>query len=175
MRGILDGNTLRFERHLRHDIEKVWFVLTDEHETGFWFPGRIVGPREVGARVRIAFDPKPPGVVDDTLAALIASKQAEFANAPPEVFMGTIIAFEPPRLFALDWAGDTARFELTAEGDTTRLVLTYTLQDASAAANVSAGWHVSLDWLGNRLTPGASPTTADEFKAIEEDYRRRIA
>lgn len=175
MTATLDGSTLRFERHLRHDIEKVWFVLTDEAETAYWFPGRIVGPRVVGARVRIVFGPKPPGVVDDTLAALIASKQAAFADAPPEVFLGTILAFEPPRLFALDWAGDVARFELTAEGDATRLVFTYTLQDTSVAANVSAGWHVSLDWLGHRLAPGTPPTTADQFTALEEDYRRRLA
>jgi uncharacterized protein YndB with AHSA1/START domain len=175
MRGTLDGKVLRFERHLRHAIDKVWFVLTDEHETGYWFPGRIVGPRQVGARVRIAFDPKPPGVTDDALAALIASKQAEFANAPPEVFEGTIVAFEPPRLFVLDWAGDTARFELTPEGDATRLVLVYTLQDASEAANVLAGWHISIEWLANRLTPGAPPTTAEEFTALEASYRRSIA
>lgn len=169
MRAQLDGKTLRFERHLRHPIDKVWYVLTDEAETGYWFPGRIVGPREVGARVRFAFDPKPPGVVDDTLAALIAEKQKAFENAPPEVFYGTVLAFEPPRVFALEWGGDVARFELTPAGDATRLVFVYTFVEADAA-DISAGWHVSLDWLEQRLTPGAPPTTAAEFKALEASY-----
>lgn len=172
--GTLHGKTLRFERRLAHSIDKVWHVLTDEDETAYWFPGRIVGPREPGAAVRFVFGPRPPGVVEDSLAALIASKQAAFDGAPPAVFEGAIVAFEPPRLFELLWAGDRARFELTADGDATRLVLVYTFVEADAR-DIGAGWHVSLDWLANRLAGDTAPTSLAGFEALEADYRRRFA
>ena len=114
-RGVLTGKTLRYERQLAHPIDRVWHVLTDEAETEYWFPGKIIGPREVGAKVKFQFGPRPPGIIADDFAALIASKQAGFDNAPPEVFEGTIEAFDPPTVFALDWAGDKVRFELSAK------------------------------------------------------------
>ena len=171
MKGTLHGNTLRFERTLAHPIEKVWHVLTDEAETAYWFPGRIVGARTPGAKVRFVFEAKPAGVMDDALAALIASKQAEFAKAPPEVFDGTLDVFDPPRVFALTWAGDKLRFELSQVGEATRLVFTHQFLDADPA-DVAAGWHVSLDWLAKRTGDGSPPTTRAEFEAIEADYKR---
>lgn len=174
MRGTLEGQTLRFERRLAHDVEKVWRVLTDEAETAYWFPGRITGARAAGAPIRFVFDPKPPGVVDAALAALIASKQdTAFGEAPPELFEGTIVVFDPPRVFELTWAGDRLRFELSPDGAGTRLVFTHTFADA-AAADVAAGWHVSLDWLANRLAGAAPPTTLVAFRAIEAEYREAL-
>ncbi len=169
----LTGHTLRFERRLAHPIDKVWYVLTDEHETCYWFPGRIVGPREAGAQVRFVFEPKPPGVLDDGFAALIASKQEAWKDAPPEDFAGEIVAFEPPRLFELLWGGDRARFELSPDGDGTRLVFHYTFVEADAR-DIGAGWHVSLDFLGNRLAGDAAPFALAEFGALEATYRHRF-
>jgi len=174
MTATLHGRTLRFERRFAHPIEKVWHVLTEERETGFWFPGRIAGPRVVGAEVTFVFEPKPSGVMADDLAALIASKQDGFKDAPPEVFKGRVLAFEPPRVFALDWAGDTLRFELTDLGGATQLVFTHTFVEADAR-DVGAGWHISLDWLADRAAGTPRATTRAAFEAIEAHYRAEFA
>jgi uncharacterized protein YndB with AHSA1/START domain len=172
-RGVLSGKTLRYERQLAHPIDRVWHVLTDEAETEYWFPGKIIGPREVGAKVKFQFGPRPPGIIADDFAALIASKQAGFDNAPPEVFEGTIEAFDPPTVFALDWAGDKVRFELSAKQGGTQLVLIYTFVDA-IPADVGAGWHVSLDFLAKRLGDDVAMTTRADFEELEGLYKRAM-
>jgi hypothetical protein len=119
------------------------------------------------------FEPKPAGVTDAALAALIAAKQEALRDAPAEVFQAEIVAFDPPRLFELSWGGDRLRFELTDDGGHTRLVFTHTFVDADAT-NVAAGWHVSLDWLAHRLDGDAAPTTLAQFQALEALYQRAL-
>lgn len=172
-RGLLNGKTLRYERDLAHPIDRVWHVLTDEGETAYWFPGKIIGPREVGATVKFEFGRKPAGVMADDLAALIDSKQAAFENAPSEVFEGRIEVFDPPRVFALTWAGDQLRFELTVQGNGTKLVFDYTFVEAEAA-DVGAGWHISLDWLSRRLGDDSALITRADFEELEGLYKRAM-
>ena len=174
MNGELQGKTLRFERLLAHRPAKVWHVLTDEAETAGWFPARIVGPRVAGGEVRFVFGEKPPGVLADDLAALIRERQAGLAGAPDAVFRGRIEAFEPPRLFALRWGADTLRFELTPDGAGTRLRFTCDF-DTADATDVGPGWHVSLDWLADRLDAAPKATTRSRLDALEAEYRRAFA
>lgn len=174
MIGRLQGKTLHFERLLAHPVEKVWHVLTDEAESVWWFPARVVGPRAVGAEVRFVFGEKPAGVLAPDLAALIAERQAGLAGAPEAVFRGRIAVFAPPTRFVLEWAGDTLDFALEADGATTRLSFTYTF-DTADATNVGPGWHVSLDWLGDRLEGVPQATPRARLDALEARYRAAFA
>lgn len=169
----ISGTTMRFERQLNHPIERVWHVLTDETETSYWFPARIIGPREKGAQVQFSFDEVAPGLMDDEMTAKVAEKLAEFSAAPnPDFYRGTILAFEPPRLFALDWAGETLRFELSPHAGGTKLVFLYTWPEGPAPQGVGPGWHVSLQRLAKRLAGVATPLTAAEFADVEAAYAR---
>jgi uncharacterized protein YndB with AHSA1/START domain len=40
---------LRFERHYRQPIGRVWRAVTDPVEMSAWFPSDVLGEREVGA------------------------------------------------------------------------------------------------------------------------------
>jgi Activator of Hsp90 ATPase homolog 1-like protein len=69
----------------------------------------------------------------------------------------------PPNLVEFEWtggptqpAGSRVRFELTAEGESTRLILTHSRTSAPAAPDFAAGWHYHLDTL-SFLIEGAEP------------------
>ena len=108
-----DGYQLRFERHLRHPVEKVWAALTSPAQLAQWLaPGEI--ELTLGGRVYLAFT-DGDGVID-----------------------GRVTAIAPPRLLEFTWTdkGDDfgfVRWELIAEDGGTRLVLTHTVPEAARA------------------------------------------
>jgi hypothetical protein len=59
---------------------------------------------------------------------------------------GEVLEVDEPNLLAFTWGEDTLRFELSSEGDGTRLVLIDELP-AGAAARNAAGWEQCLDRL----------------------------
>jgi uncharacterized protein YndB with AHSA1/START domain len=129
---LLDSNghwTLRFERQLRHPIEKVWRAISEPEHRDAWFPQRIVGPFEVGAAVQFVDDP----------------------NMPAEGFGGRWTAIEPPDLLELEWGTDRLRIELTATDGGCHLVFSDQLTDAEHAARTASGWHACLDALAAEL------------------------
>ena len=80
-----------------------------------------------------------------------------------------ITRIDPPHLLAFTWesgeAGEVV-FELTAEGDRTRLVLTHSgLRGRADAANFGGGWHSHLAALERRLRGDAVP----DFWAIHAE------
>jgi uncharacterized protein YndB with AHSA1/START domain len=82
------------------------------------------GRWEVGAAITFPF---PPEVMDLTLT-------------------GEVLEADEPHVLAFTWGEDTLRFELSAEGDGTRLVLIDELPPHAAARN-AAGWETCLDRL----------------------------
>jgi hypothetical protein len=62
---------------------------------------------------------------------------------------GEVLEVDEPKVLAFTWGEDALRFELSAEGDGTRLVLTDELPPGSAARN-AAGWEQCLDRLQGR-------------------------
>jgi uncharacterized protein YndB with AHSA1/START domain len=143
-----DGRyVLRFERHLKHPVEKVWGALTESDRLGDWLAEGTIESR-------------PDGRAELT-----------FANAPTPghgtVLAGTVREVDPPRLLEYSWRteeGDEepVRWELFPEDGGTRLVLTHTLlrpdgMRASLGAEGAgldgravgclAGWHGHLDLL----------------------------
>ena len=83
----------------------VWGALTERAQLASWFPCdvEIVGGNwKVGAAILFRF---PPEVIDMTLH-------------------GQVLAVEEPRLLIFTWGEETLRFDLSAEGTGTLLVLT---------------------------------------------------
>ena len=118
---------VRLERHLDDPPSVVWQALTDREQLRSWFPCDVVvagGSWDVGAAITFHF---PPEVIDMTLT-------------------GRVLAFDEPKVLAFSWGEENLRFELSADGDGTRLVLIDELPAGIAARN-AAGWDVCLDRL----------------------------
>jgi uncharacterized protein YndB with AHSA1/START domain len=122
-----DGNTLRFERHLAHPVERVWAALTEPDELVKWL-----------AEARI--DLVPGG----TIELRWLNTDAE-GNQP--VLHGTITRLEAPTVIEYD--GDIhglLRWEVHPEGDGSRLTFTaFTPATGEDAIEALAGWHIHLD------------------------------
>ena len=150
---------LRFERRLKHPVEKVWKAITDPAELAHWFPQRVEGATSVdgeifvpGARLRFPFDEK---VVMD-------------GEVVPD-FEGEVLEVDPPRVLAYTWGEDVLRFELTPDGAGCLLVFTDTIVDRGKAARDGSGWHVCLDGLEARLD-GSAPPAEDHWTALYRGY-----
>jgi uncharacterized protein YndB with AHSA1/START domain len=134
---------VRLERHLPDPPPLVWQAITDRAQLKEWFPCDVIvegGRWEVGAPITFPF---PPEVIDMTLT-------------------GTVLAVDEPKLLSYTWGDDEIlRFELYADGEGTRLVLTDQLQ-ASWAARNAVGWADCLDRLAG-------------LPAAPDVWRRRFA
>jgi uncharacterized protein YndB with AHSA1/START domain len=118
---------IRLERHLADPPDIVWRALTEREQLRYWFPCDVIlsgGRWEVGAAITFPFR---PDVMDLTLT-------------------GEVLEVDEPSVLAFTWGDDTLRFELSPDGDGTRLVLTDELPTDSAARN-AAGWEQCLDRL----------------------------
>jgi uncharacterized protein YndB with AHSA1/START domain len=126
---LTDGSrpAVRLERHLEDPPSVVWRALTDREKLRSWFPCDVVvadGRWDVGATITFQF---PPEVIDMTLT-------------------GRVLVVDEPNVLAYSWGEEILRFELSAEGCGTRLVLVDELPAGIAARN-AAGWGVCLDRL----------------------------
>lgn len=127
IRQMTDGDfEMRFERRIPRPAEKVWAALTIPERVADWFGEPVEIDLRVGGKFRVLF----PGGKDDMVE-------------------GTIIAFDPPRLLALEWfgtAGDTIiRWELTPLDGACRLVFHQTGLNAWWFLGGAAGWKGFVD------------------------------
>lgn len=166
----IDGRSvLRFERHYRHPVARVWRAVTEPAEMATWFPSQVIGDRVVGADL----------VFDDDAQRAADRAAGEPTRDDGAWFHGTVIAFDPPTLFEFTWGAERLRIELTPEGDGTRMVFTQVLSHASVAARNGSGWHMCLAGLDELLGSGerhGSPEDAsgDGWEAVYDDYLRRM-
>ncbi|HET9456654.1 MAG TPA: SRPBCC family protein [Candidatus Limnocylindrales bacterium] len=148
---------LRFERRLRHPIERAWAALTDPRELAAWFPAAIATEWRPGAPIRFTF---PEG---------------EGEGVGEEALRGTVVAVEPPRLLEFRWDRDRLRFELSPDGDGCRLIFVNTLHDETYGPHqVGAGWHVCFEWL-EALLVGRAPKREAAARVAELEGRYRSA
>jgi uncharacterized protein YndB with AHSA1/START domain len=125
---------VRLERHLTDPPPVVWQALIDREQLRSWFPSDVIvtgGRWKVGAAIAFPF---PPEVIDLTLS-------------------GTVLEIDEPKVLAFTWGEETLRFELSPNGEGTRLVLIDELPPSGAARN-AAGWETCLDRLAG-LDPAA--------------------
>ena len=126
-------SVIRFERRLSHSVERVWRAITEPEEAIKWWG-------------KLDIDPTPGGKA-------VVEWQNTDDQGNRAVMHGVITALDPPRLLEVE--GDihgTLRFELTPDGDGTRLVFTSTLElPEEFRTKVLAGWHFHLDALAEAL------------------------
>jgi uncharacterized protein YndB with AHSA1/START domain len=156
-----DGRyVLRFERHLRWPVERVWRSLTTPEELVKWLAEADIDLRE-GGRVELRW----------------LNTDAEGNHG---IARGTITALEPPTIVQIDTDGHgRLRWELTRdEGDTCILTFTETaeLSQEQAAENLG-GWHMHLDHLEESLEgrPVDWPNWWRDYGERWAEYRDRYA
>jgi uncharacterized protein YndB with AHSA1/START domain len=147
-----DGYQLRFERQLRHPVEKVWEALTDPAQVAQWLaPGEF--DLTLGGRIHLVFT-DGDGVIS-----------------------GRVTALAPPRLLEFTWADQDndfgiVRWELAADAGGTRLVLTHTVPETARDSGLSmlAGWHSLLEKLTALLD--GRPFGRDRWQELHDHYAR---
>ena len=126
-----DSWRLRFVRQFDRPAETVWRAITVPEHLERWFPMRIVGEIQPGARLR-------------------------FEDAAFPAFDGEVLDFVPPSLLGLRWGLDVIRFEITPTASGCTLTFTDTFGEYGKAARDGAGWHECLDLLQSVIS-GAEP------------------
>ena len=125
-----DGRyVLRYERRLRHPIEKVWAALTEPARMEEWWARAAVLELTEGGRARI-----------------------EWLNSDA-VAEGRITRLEPPHTIEFDTdIHGSLLWELRPHDDGTHLTLTVVNDiPEEYRTSVMAGWHVHIDFLEDAL------------------------
>jgi uncharacterized protein YndB with AHSA1/START domain len=150
--------TLTFHRVYPHRIEHVWdAVSTPEGLRGWLLCSRASIEGRVGGRIELVSGP------------------AGYHST------GVVLAWEPPRLLEYEWnaepvpempAGERAifRYELSAEGDSTRLLVVYRRITRQTARGFLPGLHAYLDRLEAQLDGRSLPDWLERFAQVRRDY-----
>jgi uncharacterized protein YndB with AHSA1/START domain len=150
---------MRFERRVRHPIDRVWRAITQPDEIEAWL-------------ARAEIDLRPDGRI--YLEWLNTDEHGQRYEGAE--LTGTITRLEPPRL--IEYSSDAhglLTWELSEAGDETDLVFTCVVElpDDQALDNLS-GWHVHLDFLEGWLDRGTridwQNWPREQWAAIHEAY-----
>lgn len=168
---VITARELRFERLLDAPIEMVWRYLTDAELRARWFMGGETEPR-VGGAFEMTF-------AHHKLSDGDVPTPERFAGNDGKHWNERIVAIDPPRLLAFTWIGGdagTVTFELSAEGERTRLVLTHTgLRGPDDAHNFGGGWAAHLAVLDARLAGRPVPNFWTLHAAAEAKAKAALA
>jgi uncharacterized protein YndB with AHSA1/START domain len=163
-RGILvddeDGEhaTLTFSRTYRHAVGQVWDAIATADGLREWLMcTHAVVEGRVGGRIETVSG--PPGYRSS----------------------GTIRVWQPPRVLEYEWnvapvpempRGERAifRYELTPDGETTKLLVTYRRVTRQTARGFLPGLHAFLDRLEAQLDGRALPDWLQRFAAVRSEY-----
>ncbi|MHB2266704.1 SRPBCC domain-containing protein [Aliihoeflea sp. PC F10.4] len=170
---IVDPNAVRIERVLPGPVERVWDYLTDSQKRRQWLAEGLMEPRR-GGRVEHIFR-------NGELSHETTPDRFRHTDGPT-VRVGEVIEFEPPQRLTYVWPGDEkdaprseVTFELFAQGEGTRLVVTHRkLADPEGMVSVASGWDshlgVLIDILSNDTPRGFWSTVG----ALETVYRQKF-
>ncbi len=144
-----DHIDVRFERHYPRPPEKVWRALTDPERLADWMGVSHVEPH-VGGRFETMLEGIRP-------------------------MRGQVLAWDPPTLLELHWSNghapdSTVRYELTAEGNGTRLIFTHRHMPHATSALMLPGWHVFLARLERVLEDREPPDWVARWREMQAVY-----
>lgn len=163
---LLEPTTFRIERRLPGSIERVWSYLTDSDLRQKWLASGVMDLK-VGAPFELVWQ-------NDRLTDDPGKRPEEFGEE--HRMTSRILQVDAPRKLVFSWfeTGEVT-MELVPDGDEVLLTLTHRrLSGRSGLLSVSAGWHAHLDVLAARLAGVPFGTFWDKWRALKEDYTRRI-
>jgi uncharacterized protein YndB with AHSA1/START domain len=159
-------DSIRLERTLDAPIEKVWRYLTEADLRRDWFMGGT--------------DATADGEFDllndhDNLSDDDVPYPESYAPYKGKVWSEKVIRFEPPRLLETTFQGGkngTVTYELSAQGEKTRLVLTHSgIVSGTGAQDFGSGWNSHLTVLEERLAGRG----VRDFWALHAKSRETVA
>lgn len=158
-------DTIRLERLLDAPVDKVWSFLVDPDKRALWF---AAGPMELqaGGKLHFTFE-------HARLSASPVEAPARFGQHARREVDGYVEAVEAPHSLAFHWGGgdDIAHFELTPEGDRTRLVITHSrLPTRINRVMVASGWDAHSQVLAQVLVGQTCENFWAAFEAAFSDY-----
>lgn len=158
------GDTLRLERTLPGPIERIWDYLVDEEKRSQWFAGGPIEPR-AGGVVQLVFD-------HDKITGEPYPERFRKHKGAREA--GTVLRYEPPRVLAYTFAGNSeVTFELTPQGSDVLLVLTHRkVASMENMTSFSSGWHAHVDVLEDILRERERRLFWANFARLEAEYTR---
>jgi uncharacterized protein YndB with AHSA1/START domain len=150
--------TLTFRRVYRHAPERVWDAISTAEGLREWL------------------------MCTHALIEGRAGGRIELISGPPGYHSsGTILVWEPPRVLEYEWnvapvpempEGERAifRYELSADGDSTLLLVTYRRITRQTARGFLPGLHAFLDRLEAQLDGRELPDWVVRFGELLRDY-----
>ena len=159
-------DTIRLERLLDAPVDTVWRYLTEAELRRQWFMGGT--------------DARPDGEFDllndhDNLSDDDVPYPESYAEYKGRVWSEKVLRFEPPRLLATTFQGGkngTVTYELFAEGDRTRLLLTHSgIQSGTGAQDFGSGWNSHVTVLEEKLAGRSVPN----FWTLHAKSREAVA
>lgn len=139
-------DTIQLERLLDAPVETVWRYLTEANLRQRWFMGGT--DATAGGEFELLND-------HDNLSDENVPYPESYAPYKGKTWEERVLRFEPPRLLETTFQSGnngTVRFELTPEGEKTRLVLTHSgIVSGTGAQDFGSGWNSHLTVLEERL------------------------
>ena len=162
----LAPDTIRLERTLDAPVETVWRYLTEAELRAQWFMG--------------GSDARPNGEFallndHDNLSDADVPYPQDYAPYKGRTWNEKVIRFEPPRLLETTFQGGqngTVTFELFAEGDRSRLVVTHSgIKSPTGFQDFGGGWNSHMTVLQERLAGRG----VKDFWALHARSREAVA
>jgi uncharacterized protein YndB with AHSA1/START domain len=150
--------TLTFHRVYRHAAERVWDAIATPEGLRAWLMcTHAVIEGRAGGRIELVSGP------------------ARYHST------GKILVWQPPRVLEYEWnvepvpempRGEHAifRYELSPDGDSTQLLVTYRRITRQTARGFLPGTHAFLDRLEAQLDGRAQPDWLERFAALRPEY-----
>ncbi|MEV4255815.1 SRPBCC domain-containing protein [Spirillospora sp. NPDC049652] len=138
--------TLRFEHDYGHAPDRVWRAVTDGERHSEWFGFPVVIEPVEGGRFSVTFS---PDMVEE----------------------GKVLEVDEPHRFAYTGRGDVYRWNITPDGDGSRVVLENEMGDPDHMPYSAAGFHLALDKMEDLLDreAGREPSgSADDGPSFDD-------
>ena len=164
-----DGSTtIRFDRRLRHPIERVWQALTDPDELRRWWGDTKLELVEGGPfqlRWRNTDENGDVATLDGTITSIDPPRRLEISAD-----WGSTAAGQPGTRTHLTW-------ELEPDGDHTLLHFTNKVAAPDQDVPIAAGWHLHLDALATTLAGDEVDISHPDalFAPIHQAYTEKYA
>jgi uncharacterized protein YndB with AHSA1/START domain len=140
-------DAIRLERVLDAPVDLVWRYLTEAELRSRWFMGGTDARAEGEFDLLVDHDK-----LSDDRDVPYPESYAAYKGA---VWTEKVLRFEPPQLLETTFQGGkngTVRYELSPEGEKTRLVLTHSgIVSDTGAQDFGSGWNSHLTVLEERL------------------------
>jgi uncharacterized protein YndB with AHSA1/START domain len=158
-------DAIRLERMLDAPVEKVWRYITEAELRSQWFMGGT------DARANSEFELLND---HDNLSSEDVPYPESYAPYKGGVWSEKVLRFEPPHLLETTFQGGkngTVTYELSADGERTRLVLTHSgMQSPTGSQDFGSGWNSHLSVLEEKLAGRSVPN----FWALHAKSREAV-